>query len=471
MRGLFRAHNPAAVVGARFEVVSASLIGPLPGGWHDIEVRRSSRPTSRAASPSTGDSAEAGAGPGRWWRRVARAATRAAVGVAAVAGAGSAMTSWYFARRLLTPDQERADNVRILALDETTVTFAITPDTVCPGRYGVWLNGGQGHLRVGDVVGIDETAGEVVRRLMGIDVGPAKPGLARWNGFYYGQSPDLAVGLPVEEHCLAGPLGPLPAWVVRSPTEPSISDATGSNTARGQRWAVLLHGRGGIRQECIRALPVLHRLGITSLVPMYRNDLGAPPSPDGRYTLGLSEWADAEAAVNFALEQGARSVVLVGWSMGGAIGLQLLSRSRVADAVEAVVLDSPVIDWGDVVAHHARLNRIPTPLAGLTRALMRARWAHRLVGVHERVDVAETDWAARANELHHPMLIIHSRQDELVPVGPSQALARARPDLVRLELWQDAAHTKEWNTDPQRWERVITEFLTAQANPARRGAD
>ncbi len=382
------------------------------------------------------------------------------MGVAAAAGAGWAMTSWYFARRLLTPDQERADDVRVLALDDSKVTFAITPDTTAAGRYGVWLNGGHGHLRVGEVTRIDPHRARVVRRLEGIDVGPAGTGPARWNGFYYGQSPDLAVGLPTEGQLIAGPLGPLPAWVVRGAPIASMAAAGENETGGGQRWAVLLHGRGGIRQECIRALPVLHRLGITSLVPMYRNDLGAPPSPDGRYTLGLSEWADAEAAVNFALDHGARSVVLVGWSMGGAIGLQLLSRSGVADAVEAVVFDSPVIDWGDVVAHHARLNHLPAPVAALTRALIGARWAHRLVGVHEPIDVAETDWASRAAELRHPMLIIHSRHDELVPVGPSQLLAQVRPDLVRLELWQTAGHTRAWNTDPPRWERVVEEFLT-----------
>ena len=44
----------------------------------------------------------------------------------------------------------------------------------------------------------------------------------------------------------------------------------------------------------------------------------------------------------------------MGWSMGGAIVLQLLDRSPLSALVSRVVLDAPVIDWGDVLAHLAR---------------------------------------------------------------------------------------------------------------------
>ena len=38
------------------------------------------------------------------------------------------------------------------------------------------------------------------------------------------------------------------------------------------------------------------------------------------------------------------------------------------------------------------------------------------------------------------------------------SIARARPDLVTMEHWDTARHTKEWNTDPERWERSVAEF-------------
>jgi hypothetical protein len=91
---------------------------------------------------------------------------------------------------------------------------------------------------------------------------------------------------------------------------------------------------------------------------------------------------------------------------------------------------------------------------------MGKRWARRLVGVHEAVDVARTDWVARAGELRHRILLVHSLDDEFVPSGPSERLAAARPDLVRFEPWHTARHTKEWNTEPERWEALVRDFVS-----------
>ncbi|WP_220432847.1 hypothetical protein, partial [Raoultella terrigena] len=64
-----------------------------------------------------------------------------------------------------------------------------------------------------------------------------------------------------------------------------------------------------------------------------------------------------------------------------------------------------------------------------------------------------------AEELHHPMLLIHSRDDEFVPVGPSESLAQVRPDLITFEPWSLARHCKEWNVDPRRWNAVVADFV------------
>jgi hypothetical protein len=66
---------------------------------------------------------------------------------------------------------------------------------------------------------------------------------------------------------------------------------------------------------------------------------------------------------------------------------------------------------------------------------------------------------SRAAELRVPVLMIHSDADEFVPNGPSLELARLRPDLVTLVPWHEGRHTKEWNTDPERWEREVAGFL------------
>ena len=211
----------------------------------------------------------------------------------------------------------------------------------------------------------------------------------------------------------------------------------------------------------MRAARPLHDSGINIIIPTYRNDLGARHGADGRYNLGLSEWRDIEDAALFAVQEGARELLLMGWSMGGAIVLQTLSRSWLADHVSHVVLDAPVIDWTDVLVHHGRLHGIPDPIGGLSRFLMGRKLTRRLVGVHDPVDVAQTDWVARAAELRHRTLVTTRSTDEFVPVGPSQQPAAARPDLVTMEPWATARHTKEWNVDPQRWERSVADFVSS----------
>lgn len=402
--------------------------------------------------------------------------TGAGIGLASVAGSVSAGA--YLARVLLTPERERPQTEEILAVDPGFITLRADEETVVPGRYGLWFDEGRGHLRMGDIV--DRTDGDpettppanrlrrgaktpapvptVTRAIEGIDIGIPAPGPARWDGYFYAQPPTESLGLAHHDVVVPSEIGPLPAWLVPGHGDPGAASPHTAGAATP--WAILVHGRGATRHECLRAVPTLHRLGITSLVPTYRNDAEGPPSPDGLYNLGLSEWRDTQAAMAYALERGASDLVLVGWSMGGAIVMQTLDLSPLKHHVRLAILDSPVIDWADVIAHHARLRKVPSPLAHLAQGLIGARWARGLVGVHEPLDVARTDWQHRADEVHHPILLIHSADDEFVPVGPSREFARRRSDLVRYEEWRTARHVKEWNVDQERWERVVTEALT-----------
>jgi len=381
-------------------------------------------------------------------------AAAAGAAAAALSAAGTVGAATYLARRVLTPDRLMPDDIQILVVEDDSVTLRLTSDSGQPGRYGLWLDGGHGHARVGAVLGVDVESGCVRRVLEGVDAGELRVGPARWNQYYFAGSPQDALGLPSRDVEIAAEIGMLAAWEV----PPSVSTAN--------RWAILVHGRGARREECLRAVPVLHELGFTALIPMYRNDIGAPSSSDGRYSLGLSEWRDLEAAMRYAVDAGAREIVLFGWSMGGAIVLQTLDRSSLSDRVTAVVLDAPVIDWADVLRHHGALNKIPGPIESLSRSLIGRRWARRLVGVHEPIDVALTNWEHRADELTHRTLLIHSLEDEFVPAGPSVALAAKRPDLVRFEPWREARHTKEWNVDPERWDAVVRDFLSGQLSDA-----
>ncbi|GAB4067350.1 alpha/beta fold hydrolase [Angustibacter speluncae] len=383
---------------------------------------------------------------------VARAAALgAAVGGGAVVLAGAAVSgvAVHFARRVVTPDRVKPDDVRVLAVGDGTVTLDATPETTSPGRYGLWLQRGQGHVRLGDVVEKDVRAVTVTRRVEALDSGRLEPGPARWNQYYFTGTPTSALGLRHVDVEVRSDAGVLPTWFVPPPKDVKKRDV----------WAVLVHGRGATREECLRAVPLLHRLGVPVLVPSYRNDPDGPTTYGGRLSLGDTEWQDVEAAVLHALEHGASKVVLFGWSMGGAIVLQHVSRSWTADRVKALVLDSPVIDWKDVLEHHAQINRLPLPIGRLGLMMLADRAWRRVVGTDAPVDLRRLDWVSRAAELRLPVLLVHSDDDEYVPSGPSRRLAEARPDLVTFVGFPHARHCREWNTDPDRWEREVARFL------------
>jgi alpha-beta hydrolase superfamily lysophospholipase len=207
-------------------------------------------------------------------------------------------------------------------------------------------------------------------------------------------------------------------------------------------------------------VPVFREHGYTSLLVSYRNDGDAPRSEDGRYGLGDTEWEDVEAAIRFAQGAGARDIVLMGWSMGGAIVLQTATRSALADAVRGIVLESPVVEWRTALAFQAKALRLPPLVRDGVLRLISSPLSRRLTGQHRPIDLDRLDLVRRAGILTRPVLLLHSADDGFVPVDASRELAAARPDLVRFEEFRHARHTKLWNADPDRWNAVLGDWLS-----------
>jgi pimeloyl-ACP methyl ester carboxylesterase len=191
----------------------------------------------------------------------------------------------------------------------------------------------------------------------------------------------------------------------------------------------------------------------------YRNDGEAPASPDGKYSLGDTEWQDVQAALAYAIDRGATSVVLVGWSMGGATALQLATRSSLARVIRGIVLESPVVDWSIALDFQAKLSRLPKPIGAAAKVIMGRAWGRVLTGQHEPIDLERLDLVRGAAALTTPILILHSDDDGYVPSTASHALAEARPDIVTMETFAGARHTKLWNYDPERWNAAIASWL------------
>ena len=176
-----------------------------------------------------------------------------------------------------------------------------------------------------------------------------------------------------------------------------------------------------------------------------------------------------EAAIGYALDHGAHNVVLFGWSMGGAICLQAADQSIHRNRIRALVLDAPVINWIDVLAYQARLNRIPAAIGRFTQWLISNKAGRLLTGLASPLDLRKMNWVDRADQLSVPTLILHSQDDDFVPYGPSAELAEQNPRLVTFERFSGAGHTREWNVDPERWESTVADWLAEVLGPAQSG--
>ncbi len=366
--------------------------------------------------------------------------------LAASAGALGAV-SFRVARTVVRP-AGRVPDTRIVRLDAAaqTITLERTPDTVLPGRYGLFTVGSADYLRLGAVVGSDEAT--VTRKLL--THVPADGDLApeaAFSGWYYDRPEQLH--LPMKAVDIVTDVGSCPAWEFPAGVDTDV-------------WVIQVHGRGTTRAEALRAVPVFHDLGITSLVVSYRNDGDAPRSPSGTYALGATEWRDLDAAIGYARRQGARHVVVMGWSMGGALALQAAFESSRADVIAGLVLESPVVDWRTVLRFQGRMLRLPAPVIALAQSAIRTPWGAAVLRSGEPIPLDRLDGVARAAELRHPVLILHSDDDGFVPSDASHALAGARPDLVTMETFAVARHTKLWNYDETRWVGAIRDWVRAR---------
>jgi alpha-beta hydrolase superfamily lysophospholipase len=359
---------------------------------------------------------------------------------------GLAFASLRMARRVVTP-AVRVPDTRILSLDTAaqTITLERTADTQLPGRYGLFTSGTETYIKLGSVLAEDATS---VKRKLLTQIGEQTriSADAAFSGWYFDHAEELH--LPFTSELIGSAVGPCPAWLFPA--------------GDGQVWVIQVHGRGTTRAECLRAVPVFHSLGITSLVVSYRNDGEAPRSRAGTYALGATEWRDVDAAVGFARRRGARRIVLMGWSMGGAIALQLELSSAHRDVLAGLILESPVVDWRVVLGYQAKLLRLPAAVTGLAIGALQTEWATPMTGAGGAIPFDRLDAVSRAAELQHPILILHSDDDGFVPSDASHDLVVARPDLVEMQVFEVARHTKLWNYDQERWSDSIRRWLERQ---------
>ena len=207
--------------------------------------------------------------------------------------------------------------------------------------------------------------------------------------------------------------------------------------ATGARATVLFfHGNAGNVGHRLATLQFLHELGLATLIIDYRGfgRSGGEPSEAGTYR-------DAEAAWDYLVKTRGLDpgrVVVFGRSLGSAVAAHLAAHHQPG----ALVLESA-------------LTSVPE-LAARIYPYLPVRWISRF-------RYATADYVARAD---CPLLVIHSSDDELVPIAHGRAVFARAPGPKRF-LETAGGHNTGFAGNAaiyhEGWEALLTEHLPLRA--------
>lgn len=343
-----------------------------------------------------------------------------------------AVLSWHFSSAVVVPDHSPSPrDTTVVALAPGAVVLSRSTDTLRAGVYGLQWPGGhaivEGVLRRG--------ADTVTRRLSALRGHLAPGARVAVDSRTYEGTPTETLGLPFARVAVPDELGAMPAWLV---------------PGRSATWAIFVHGINANRYDGLRIVPPLHASGLPTLLIDYREDIGAPASPDGKHHMGLTEWRDLQAAARYALSHGARRLVLVGYSMGGAIVAQFMERSPLAHRVAGLILDAPALNWKPILSFNSTEMGLPSFAADPVE------W---MIGLRIDADWNSLDALRHTAAFHLPILLFHGTGDTLVPISTSDAFARALAGWVTYYRVPGAEHVESWNVDPQLYDQRVTAFL------------
>lgn len=319
--------------------------------------------------------------------------------------------------------------------------FPATIESLSRGVLGaVPIKPHRGHAYLGPA----ELRGTLVRREVLDEQGLMPNGSLAWvSTFVYNGTPKQ-LGIDFEHTTVHTPVGEMPAWHI-----PSKHDQKDAIT-------IVVHGHGGQRAQALRVLPALMRTGTATLITTFRNAYGAPKVNKGYLSLGDLESEDIHAALQWAQEHGYKRAVLYGFSMGSNIVLNTIRPhlGPLPIPVSGFVLDSPALDWRDILRWQGQRYGLPKFLAKhvgrFTEFIMHKRSGQNFDAV---------DQLAASSCFEHPILLFHGTRDRTIPIAQSDALAKARPDLVEYHRIEGAKHIRCWNIDPKQYDQTLEAFM------------
>ncbi|HEV8604930.1 MAG TPA: alpha/beta hydrolase [Tepidisphaeraceae bacterium] len=227
------------------------------------------------------------------------------------------------------------------------------------------------------------------------------------------------------------------------------------------KTAILLHGYADAKVGAIAWAPLFHELGYNILAL----DLRAHGESGGQISSGgYWERHDLHQVINdlrARYPHETRHLTLFGASLGAAVAIAVASQR---DDIDAVIMESPFIDFRHAASGHFNLLGIALPQLHRAAIWLSQKMAHANFSSIRPLDLIPKSPC--------PILLIQGQADVLTPPDDQHQLKRAiaqRPDGSTYWRLADVPHLMPLSADPNGYRQRLSEFLLAtQSDFARR---
>ncbi len=203
----------------------------------------------------------------------------------------------------------------------------------------------------------------------------------------------------------------LAGWFV-----PSRDKAMGGEL---NKTIILLHGYPADKGDILPSLAFLHKK-----YNLFLFDFRYFGQSQGAYSaVGAKETNDLTAAIRYLKTRGIHEAGVWGFSLGGAVALMTAPR---APEIKAIVSEASYARLDLMAIELYRIPVIKFPLAYLT-----GLWAR----IFFSIDMKAISPAASGGNLHIPILIAHSQNDEVIPFQNALLIQEALKNNPRAEFW------------------------------------
>jgi len=241
----------------------------------------------------------------------------------------------------------------------------------------------------------------------------------------------------------------LHGWFIpseRSPLPP-LADDDWSGDSKGT--VIFCHGRFGSKDPDLKYAPFFREAGYNTFLFDFRGH----GRSEGEYSsFGYYERLDLLGAIDLLQSKGISRFGVLGFSLGGVVGIATAAQSR---PIVAVISDGGFAQSRKVVEAGSRKKGFPTLLAALIVPLM--LW---IAGRRLGCDLSEADslrWVDKITP--RALLLIHGAEDPYVSVEDVRRLYDVAGEPKELWIVSEAGHRQVDEVRPAEYRRRVLGFF------------